>query len=85
MTLINYIREYQLEGSEPRDAVDQAVQRCIAENILSVFLTKHRAEVMYVCIIKGAWDSMRFFLEVIMLKETFRQARKCYGAMIKFY
>lgn len=63
MTLINYIREYQLEGSKPRDAVDQAVQRCIAENILSVFLTKHRAEVMDVCITefneKAYADSIR--------------------------
>ena len=63
MTLINYIREYQLGGAEPRDAVDQAVQRCIDENILSGFLTKHRAEVMDVCITefneKAYADSIR--------------------------
>lgn len=63
MTLINYIREYQLGGTEPRDAVDQAVQRCIDEKILSGFLTKHRAEVMDVCITefneKAYADSIR--------------------------
>lgn len=63
MTLIGYIREYQTEGLDPKDAVDQAVQRCIAENILSGFLTKHRAEVMDVCITefneKAYADSIR--------------------------
>ena len=63
MTLIGYIREYQTEGLDPKDAVDQAVQRCIAENILSSFLTKHRAEVMDVCITefneKAYVDSIR--------------------------
>ncbi len=50
MTLINYIRENQCKGLTVEQAVDEAVKQCIEENVLSDFLTKHRAEVMDVCL-----------------------------------
>ncbi len=50
MTLINYIREKQEEGLSVEQAVDEAVKQCIGENVLRNFLTKHRAEVMDVCL-----------------------------------
>ena len=50
MTLINYIREIQEKESSIEEVVDEAVKKCISENILADFLQKHRAEVMDVCI-----------------------------------
>jgi hypothetical protein len=50
MTLVNYIRDDQSEGMSIEEAVDTAVKRCIAENVLGDFLQKHRAEVMDVCL-----------------------------------
>jgi predicted transposase YdaD len=49
MTLVNYIRENQSAGMPVKKAVDEAVKRCIKEDILRDFLKKHRAEVMNVC------------------------------------
>jgi hypothetical protein len=49
MTLVNYIKENQSAGMPVKKAVDEAVKRCIKENILRDFLKKHRAEVMNVC------------------------------------
>ncbi len=50
MSLINYIRENQEKGMPVKDAVDQAVVKCINSGILADFLKSHRAEVMDVCI-----------------------------------
>ena len=44
MTLINYIRENQIAGMQIDQAVDEAVKRCIEENVLREFLKKNRAE-----------------------------------------
>jgi hypothetical protein len=49
MLLVNYIRENQSAGMSVKKAVDEAVKRCIKEDILRDFLKKHRAEVMNVC------------------------------------
>jgi hypothetical protein len=49
MTLVNYIRENQSAGMPVKKAVDEAVKRCIKEDILRDFLKKHRAEVTNVC------------------------------------
>jgi hypothetical protein len=49
MALVNYIRENQSAGMPVKKAVDEAVKRCIKEDILRDFLKKHRAEVMNVC------------------------------------
>ena len=47
--LINLIRTYQKELPF-EDAVDKAVVECIENDVLAEFLTKHRAEVLDVCI-----------------------------------
>lgn len=50
MELVNRIRDNQRNGMSVNDAVDYAVDRCIADGIMSDFLTKHKAEVRNVCI-----------------------------------
>jgi hypothetical protein len=50
MTLVNYIRDNQKSGMPAQKAIDEAVKRCIKENVLKDFLKKHRAEVMDVCL-----------------------------------
>ncbi len=50
MELINRIRDNQNCGTDIQDAVNTAVDSCIADNIMKDFLTKHKAEVMSVCI-----------------------------------
>ena len=50
MLLIEEIRKNRSNGMEVEQAVDKAVTYCISNNILSEFLTKHRAEVIDVCI-----------------------------------
>jgi hypothetical protein len=50
MTLVNYIRDNQKSGMPAKKAIDEAVKRCIKENVLRDFLKKHRAEVMDVCL-----------------------------------
>lgn len=50
MLLIEEIRKNRSDGMEVEQAVDKAVTHCINNNILSEFLTKHRAEVIDVCI-----------------------------------
>ncbi|WP_306793968.1 hypothetical protein, partial [Agathobacter rectalis] len=50
MLLIEEIRKNRSDGMEVEQAVDKAVTYCINNNILSEFLTKHRAEVIDVCI-----------------------------------
>ena len=50
MLLIDEIRNNRSNGMEVEQAVDKAVTYCINNNILSEFLTKHRAEVIDVCI-----------------------------------
>ena len=49
MHLINLIREYQKRMTF-KDAVDKAVEECIQNNVLAEFLTKHRSEVLDMCI-----------------------------------
>ncbi len=50
MLLIETIRKNRSQGMEVEEAVDKAVTYCIDHDILSAFLTKHRAEVIDVCI-----------------------------------
>ena len=50
MTLVNYIKENQAKGLPVEEAIDNAVVRCISENVMADFLKNHRAEVMDVCI-----------------------------------
>ncbi len=50
MLLIESIRKNRSQGMEVEEAVDKAVTYCIDHDILSAFLTKHRAEVIDVCI-----------------------------------
>lgn len=50
MELIKRIRDNQNCGTDIQDAVNTAVDSCIADNIMKDFLTKHKAEVMSVCI-----------------------------------
>ena len=44
--LVDKIRHYRKDGMTTRQAVDCAVNECIAEGILESFLTKHKAEVV---------------------------------------
>ena len=50
MELINRIRENQKSGMDIKAAVDVAVDSCITDGIMADFLTKHKAEVMSVCL-----------------------------------
>lgn len=50
MVLINCIRENEAKGMRIEDAIDTAVQYCIAHNVLKEFLVAHRAEVVSVCL-----------------------------------
>lgn len=50
MTLIKYIRGNQNSGMQIEEAVDEAIVRCINENVMSEYLKKHRGQVMDVCI-----------------------------------
>ena len=50
MTLVQYIRSNMGNGMTVERAVDEAVKRCIAENVMKAFLIKHRAEVCSMCI-----------------------------------
>lgn len=50
MTLVNYIKENQAKGLPVEEAIDNAVVRCISENVMADFLKNHRAEVIDVCI-----------------------------------
>ena len=43
--LVQYTREYQANGSELKEAVEQAIDRCIQENHLKSYLLKKKAEV----------------------------------------
>ncbi len=43
--LVQYIREFQTKGSELREAVEKAIDRCIQENHLKSYLLKKKAEV----------------------------------------
>ena len=45
MTLINYVRAFKSQGLPTGEAVTGAVEKCIAEGVLAVFLLKHKAEV----------------------------------------
>lgn len=48
--LIDKIKRYTKQNKNIKDAVNQAVEECINEDVLADFLRKHRAEVMDVCI-----------------------------------
>ena len=48
--LIDKIKRYTAEKKSIEEAVNQAVDECIKEDVLADFLRKHRAEVMDVCI-----------------------------------
>ena len=48
--LIDKIKRYTAEKKSIEEAVAQAVDECIKEDVLADFLRKHRAEVMDVCI-----------------------------------
>ena len=50
MELINRIRDNQRNGMDTENAVSSAVDSCIADDIMKDFLTRHKAEVMSVCI-----------------------------------
>ena len=50
MELINRIRDNQKNGMKIMDAVNVAVDSCIADGIMEEFLVKHKAEVLSVCI-----------------------------------
>lgn len=50
MELVNRIRDNRKAGMDVRAAVDAAIKSCIEEKIMEAFLTKHRAEVLSVCI-----------------------------------
>ncbi len=50
MELVNRIRENQKSGMDIKGAVNAAVDSCIADGIMKEFLTKHKSEVMSVCL-----------------------------------
>ena len=50
MELVNRIRDNQRKGMNVRNAIDDAVDSCIADGIMKDFLVKHKAEVLSVCI-----------------------------------
>lgn len=50
MELINRIRDNLKTNKDIINAVDKAIESCIADGIMEDFLAKHRAEVLSVCI-----------------------------------
>lgn len=50
MTLINKINYYKKTIKNLKEAVETAVNECIAENVLVDFLRKHRGDVMCTCL-----------------------------------
>lgn len=50
MTLINKINCYKKTIASLQDAVNQAINECIEENVLADFLQKHRGDVMSTCL-----------------------------------
>ena len=50
MELINRIRDNQKQGMDIKNAVDIAVDSCIADGIMKEFLKKHKSEVVSVCL-----------------------------------
>ncbi len=50
MVLIQYIRENLKSGIPIEAAVDEAVKKCIEEDVMREFLLKHRSEVKRMCI-----------------------------------
>ena len=50
MELVNRIRDNRKKGMDVKEAVDAAVNSCIADGIMKAFLRKHKAEVLSVCI-----------------------------------
>ena len=48
--LVDKIKRYTKEIKNIEEAVDRAINECIAEDVLADFLRKHRAEVLDVCI-----------------------------------
>ena len=50
MELVNRIRDNQKSGMNIKTAVNVAVASCIEDGIMEEFLTKHKAEVMSVCL-----------------------------------
>lgn len=50
MELINRIRDNKKNGMDIKAAVNEAVDSCIADGVMVKFLTKHKAEVMSVCL-----------------------------------
>ncbi|MCM1181780.1 MAG: hypothetical protein NC337_00200 [Roseburia sp.] len=50
MELVNRIRDNQKSGMDIKEAVNTAVDSCISAGIMTAFLSKHKAEVMNVCI-----------------------------------
>lgn len=50
MELINRIRDNQKSGMDIKNAIDAAVDSCIADGIMKEFLKKHKSEVVSVCL-----------------------------------
>ena len=80
MLLIEEIRKNRSNGMEVEQAVDKAVTYCINNNILSEFLTKHRAEVIDVCITE--YDEQAF---VNGIREEGRQEGREEGRALTLY
>jgi len=80
MLLIEEIRKNRSNGMEVEQAVDKAVTYCISNNILSEFLTKHRAEVIDVCITE--YDEQAF---VNGIREEGRQEGREEGRALTLY
>ncbi len=80
MLLIEAIRHNRSCGMDVEKAVDEAVTYCIDHNILREFLTKHRAEVIDVCITE--YDEQAF---VNGIKEEGREQGRQEGRVMTIY
>jgi flagellar biosynthesis/type III secretory pathway protein FliH len=58
MVFVNYVREFHKENGyeDLQDAIERAIDRCIAENILKEFLIEHRSEVVKVMQLDYTFD-----------------------------
>lgn len=67
MTLINKINRYKKTFKTLKEAVNQAINECIEENVMADFLRKHRGDVMNSCLTE--------FSEVLFKKGAIEEGR----------
>ena len=72
---VESVRKYQKAGLDFINAVDQTIDDCIQKNVLAEFLTRHRAEVLNMCLTEY---NEQVFINGIAEEEASKIARKMF-------